>query len=132
MHYLQSPMDARRHGTPTHKRLYPNSHGQFGNMTVHGEACRRRRMACMNSPEIVDIISCRQMYLRSYTFTREEEEEEETFQSKTMKCLGRLRKSEAYRKLLGLSKAREMSHNILFSIYSRMLSCTTKIGVATM
>lgn len=86
---------------------------------------------CTDSPRIVDTVSCRQMYLRSYTFSREEEEEEQTFQDKTRRRLGRLRKRVACRKLLVLRRAREVSHNILLSICSRLLSCTAKIDLAT-
>ncbi|PKI61963.1 hypothetical protein CRG98_017689 [Punica granatum] len=105
---------------------WPDPDSQLGNMSVHGEAWRHRRRVCMDASRVVDGILCRQMYLRSYTFSREEE----TFQDKIRKGLGSLRKRVAHRKLEVLRRAREVSDNVLFSICSRLLSCTAKVDMA--
>uniref|UniRef100_A0A803PWF0 Uncharacterized protein n=1 Tax=Cannabis sativa TaxID=3483 RepID=A0A803PWF0_CANSA len=39
----------------------------------------------LKQPKVVDSVSCRQMFLRSYTFSRKE-----SFSEKTKKCLGRV------------------------------------------
>ncbi|OWM89347.1 uncharacterized protein LOC116200621 [Punica granatum] len=108
---------------------WPDPDSQLGNMSVHGEAQRHRGRVCMDPSWVVDGISCRQMYLRSYPFSREEEEE--TFQDKIRKCLGSLRKRVAHRKLEVLRRARDVSDIVLFSICSRLLSCTAKVNMAS-
>ncbi|KAH6765608.1 hypothetical protein C2S52_016591 [Perilla frutescens var. hirtella] len=90
-------------------------------------------------PRVVDSISCRQMYLRSYTFSREEDYREE---KSTIKCLGRGRdhaekRTNSHRggdgrrsKSAGLKKAKSVSCSALTYIFRRLLSCTTEIDVA--
>ncbi|KAG0487778.1 hypothetical protein HPP92_006589 [Vanilla planifolia] len=56
-------------------------------LTVNGSNCignDRRRL--WRKPALVDSYSCRQMYVRSYTFSRKE-----TVQEKTVKCLGKVK-----------------------------------------
>ncbi|OIT34993.1 PREDICTED: uncharacterized protein LOC109243951 [Nicotiana attenuata] len=96
-------------------------------------------------PKVVDSISCRQLYLRSYTFSREENVNEKT----VLNCYGRVkdgvrRKKKARniagsnssggrrssrRKRKGFRKAKEISCAALASIFRRLLSCTTKVDV---
>ncbi|PWA78131.1 hypothetical protein CTI12_AA216880 [Artemisia annua] len=66
-------------------------------------------------PRVVDSISCRQLYLRSYTFSRKE-----SLNEKTMKCIERVKERAA---------AKEASYAALASIFRRLLSCTTKVDV---
>ncbi|CAJ2656649.1 hypothetical protein L195_g021147 [Trifolium pratense] len=86
-------------------------------------------------PRVVDSISCRQMYLRSYTFSREE-----TVPEKTQKCFGRVkekvdhggsrrRKKKKKNKCLILKKMKEISCDTLFRIFHRFLSCGTSVDV---
>ncbi|KAJ0021240.1 hypothetical protein Pint_32289 [Pistacia integerrima] len=90
---------------------------------------------------VVDSISCRQMYLRSYTFTREEEL---TVPEKiSQKCFGGVKeKMKNNRRLIKRSrkgkkystkyvvKTKEVSCAALLSIFRRLLSCTAKVDVA--
>jgi hypothetical protein len=93
-----------------------------------------------NHPRVVDSISCRQMYLRSYTFTRKE-----TVPEKTQKCFGRVKekmvinnderknkrkkKNGKRSKCLVLRKVKEFSSAALFKIFQRLLSCSASIDV---
>lgn len=80
-------------------------------------------------PRVVDSFSCRQMYLRSYTFSREEDHREE----KTIKCLGMGNRKGKKGKSGGgrnLKKAKSASCSVFASIFRRLLSCTTDIDVA--
>nr|XP_043611199.1 uncharacterized protein LOC122582828 [Erigeron canadensis] len=101
-------------------------------------------------PRVVDSISCRQLYLKSYTFSRKE-----SLNERTKKCIGRVkekasssvhgkqRKSSSSENSEGrndqrrrrkkctavMNKAKEASYAALASIFRRLLSCTTKIDV---
>ncbi|KAM1648276.1 hypothetical protein ACFX1Q_010313 [Malus domestica] len=96
-------------------------------------------------PRVVDSISCRQMYLRSYKFSRKESVPE-----KTQKCFGRVKekmagnynsngnkgkkeKGKVGRKkngrCLALRKMKEFSSAALFRIFQRLLSCSASIDV---
>ncbi|KAL2487818.1 hypothetical protein Fot_41110 [Forsythia ovata] len=99
--------------------------------------------AAYGRPRVVDSISCRQLYLRSYTFSREEDHKDE----KTIKCLGRGKEKPAVdskrkrksrgggdrgsgrRKCKGFRRAKAVSCAALVSIFRRLLSCTTKVDV---
>ncbi|XP_057955071.1 uncharacterized protein LOC131149044 [Malania oleifera] len=89
---------------------------------------------------VVDGISCRQMYLRSYSFSRKE-----TVQEKTARCAGRVRerlrtlfRRSRRRKCCGrrkkrcfvLRKAKTVLSAAWFSIFRRLLSCTAQVDVA--
>ncbi|CAN0926714.1 hypothetical protein LINGRAHAP2_LOCUS35505 [Linum grandiflorum] len=96
-------------------------------------------------PRVVDSISCRQMYLRSYTFSRKE-----TVPEKTRKCFGKVKDKVSScggghqgknrkggggrgrrkgggggRKCMVLRKVKEMSCRI----FHRLLSCATSVDV---
>eukprot|EP00268_Persea_americana_P017008 TRINITY_DN18120_c0_g1_i1.p2 TRINITY_DN18120_c0_g1~~TRINITY_DN18120_c0_g1_i1.p2 ORF type:complete len:135 (+),score=25.02 TRINITY_DN18120_c0_g1_i1:257-661(+) len=82
-------------------------------------------------PRVVDSYSCRQMYLRSYTFSRKE-----TVHERTKKCLGRVkervvpqrkeRKSGGKGRKCGvMRKVRELS----CAIFHRLLSCSATVDV---
>ncbi|CAA2992489.1 Hypothetical predicted protein [Olea europaea subsp. europaea] len=100
-------------------------------------------------PRVVDSISCRQLYLRSYTFSREEDYKND---EKTIKCLGRGKEKHAVdnrrkrkprgrdgdrsggsgggrRKYKGFRRAKAVSCAALVSIFRRLLSCTTEVDV---
>ncbi|CAI9776715.1 unnamed protein product [Fraxinus pennsylvanica] len=101
-------------------------------------------------PRVVDSISCRQLYLRSYTFSREEDYKHD---EKTIKCLGRGKEKSAVdnkrkrksrgrggdrsgksgagrRYYKGFRRAKAVSCAALVSIFRRLLSCTTEVDVA--
>ncbi|KAK4375982.1 hypothetical protein RND71_006659 [Anisodus tanguticus] len=94
-----------------------------------------------NHPKVVDSISCRQLYLRSYTFSREEERVNE---KTSMKCYGKKKKDRnnniagsninyssggRRRKCKGIRRAKEISCAAFASIFRRLLSCTIKVDV---
>ncbi|TKY62218.1 hypothetical protein E2542_SST12074 [Spatholobus suberectus] len=129
--------DARDPRVPvraTYVNLYkwPESDAEF----VRSVSCNREKGSQMyGHPRVVDSISCRQMYLRSYTFSREEENVPE----KTHKCFGRVKmkkkhenntKPEARKtKCLVWSKAKEISCSALSRIFRRVLSCSSSVDV---
>ncbi|XP_038902301.1 uncharacterized protein LOC120088935 [Benincasa hispida] len=134
--------DARLPVRPTYINLYkwPESDAEF----IRSVSSKLNRTS-----RVVDSISCRQMYLRSYTFSREEEHVPET---KTNKCFSKVgmrqkicrRKkkntaakveaddgdAEKIRKSSRLKKAKELSCAALTSVFRRLLSCTAKVDVA--
>ncbi|KAG6772491.1 hypothetical protein NC651_016838 [Populus alba x Populus x berolinensis] len=90
-------------------------------------------------PRVVDSISCRQMYLRSYTFSRKE-----SMPEKTKKCLervkekvtshGKKRKDHQVKggrkgRCLVLREVKEISCGALFRVFHRLLSCTATVDV---
>ncbi|XP_022875647.1 uncharacterized protein LOC111394097 [Olea europaea var. sylvestris] len=100
-------------------------------------------------PRVVDSISCRQLYLRSYTFSREEDYKDD---EKTIKCLGRGKEKQTMdnkrkrksrgrggdrgsgsgggrRKCKRFRRAKAVSCAALVSIFRRLLSCTTEVDV---
>ncbi|MCL7050503.1 hypothetical protein MKW94_021223 [Papaver nudicaule] len=81
-----------------------------------------------NSPRVVDSISCRQMYLRSYTFTKKE-----TVQEKTKKCFGKVKEKvnmrDSSKKYAVMRRVKEISLATLVSIFHRLLTCTASVDV---
>ncbi|KAF5744654.1 hypothetical protein HS088_TW07G00231 [Tripterygium wilfordii] len=121
---------------PTYARLYrwPQSEAEF-----LGSKMRRGPGA---HPGVVDSVWCRQMYLRSYTFSRKE-----TVLEKTKKSFGKARetvKNKSVRiktgkgrngilcrkKCLVLRRAKEVTYAGFISIFKRLLACTTKVDLA--
>ncbi|KAG9453812.1 hypothetical protein H6P81_006716 [Aristolochia fimbriata] len=118
---------------------WPESDAEFVKSVVYGEKGASGR----TGPRVVDSYSCRQMYLRSYTFSREE-----TVPEKTRKCFGRVKQrvsikkknkggsggssttgKGAKKKCFAMRKMKEVSCSAFFSVFSRLLSCTTSIDV---
>ena len=122
----------------TYVNLYkwPESDAEFVR-SVSSAGLRRCASASFH-PRVVDSISCRQLYLRSYTFSRKESVPE-----KTRKCLGRVRErvllyrrerksrggSGGERRCVVVSRANEVSCATLSAVFRRLLSCTTKVDV---
>ncbi|CAK9147205.1 unnamed protein product [Ilex paraguariensis] len=88
-------------------------------------------------PRVVDSISCRQMYLRSYTFSRKE-----TVPEKTKKCLGRVRERVVVvahgrkravtgrrRQCVVARRVKEVSWAALCAMFQRLLSCSASVDV---
>ncbi|XVE59178.1 hypothetical protein DITRI_Ditri05aG0024900 [Diplodiscus trichospermus] len=126
--------DTRVPVRPTYVNLYkwPESDAEF----VRSLSSDGRRGGRAH-PRVVDSISCRQMYLRSYTFHTNETEPEKT------KCFGRVKKEKvksprrkkksktvANKKCGALRRAKEVSCAALLAMFRRLLSCTTKVDVA--
>ncbi|XP_062167585.1 uncharacterized protein LOC133873827 [Alnus glutinosa] len=127
--------DARDPRVPvraTYVNLYkwPESDAEF----VRSFSSSDRR-GLQGHPRVVDSISCRQMYLRSYKFSRKESVPE-----KTQKCFGRVKEIMAAsgrkrnprglrRKCLALSKVKELSCAALLRIFHRFLSCAASVDV---
>ncbi|KDP35559.1 hypothetical protein JCGZ_08997 [Jatropha curcas] len=97
---------------------------------------RRVGQGLHGQPRVVDSISCRQMYLRSYTFSRKE-----TVPEKTKKCFGRVKEKVTNhgkkrkekgkkRKCLVFRKVKEFSCGALFRIFHKLLSCGASVDVA--
>ncbi|CAI9760722.1 unnamed protein product [Fraxinus pennsylvanica] len=123
--------DARIPVRATYVNLYkwPESDAEFvksvGAIDVDGGSRLRSR--------VVDSISCRQMYLRSYTFSRKE-----TVPERTKKCFGRVkervagrgkkrkfrprRRRRSRRRRLVVRKVKELSCAALRAIFRRLLS----------
>ncbi|GJM87977.1 hypothetical protein PR202_ga03989 [Eleusine coracana subsp. coracana] len=90
--FVRSVAMARRHGgdspaaASSYHHYYCNGGGGSGSMRRSGEL-----VTPAASPRVVDSYSCRQMYLRSYTFSKKKE----TVPERTMACLGRVRERAA-------------------------------------
>ncbi|XP_022728681.1 uncharacterized protein LOC111284225 [Durio zibethinus] len=129
--------DTRVPVRPTYVNLYkwPESDAEFVRSLRSDGPSRGGRA----HPTVVDSISCRQMYLRSYTFHRNDQIEPE----KT-KCFGRAKKEKvkspprrkkrsktvAKKKSAALRRAKDVSCAALLAMFRRLLSCTTKVDVA--
>ncbi|XP_039031171.1 uncharacterized protein LOC120165799 [Hibiscus syriacus] len=113
--------DTRVPVRPTYVNLYkwPESDAEFVSpLSSHG---------CSSA---VDSIRCRQMYLRSHTFHRNEAQP-----AKKTKCFGRVDNKETNqnkpkKKCTALRKAKQVSCAALLAVFRRLLSCTTKVDVA--
>jgi len=130
--------DARDPRVPvraTYTNLYkwPESDAEFVRSVSLNGRKGSSHLSDHGHPRVVDSISCRQMYLRSYTFSREEE--------KTQKCFGRVKEKVDHgakkkrnqgrrrNKCLVLSKMKEISCSTLFRIFHKFLSCGTSVDV---
>ncbi|KAM7502001.1 hypothetical protein LguiB_000905 [Lonicera macranthoides] len=125
----------------TYINLYkwPESDAEFvRSVSCNGRQGQQNGPAC--HPRVVDSISCRQLYLRSYTFSRKE-----SMPERTKKCFGRVRERVVVRrkkrelpasggsgrrkKCVMIRKAKEVYCAAMASIFRRLLSCTTKVDV---
>ncbi|KAI3682424.1 hypothetical protein L1987_82398 [Smallanthus sonchifolius] len=79
--------DARVPVRATYVNLYkwPDSDREFVR-SVSRNSHRLEDGGRQGHPRLVDSISCRQLYLRSYTFSRKE-----SLNERTMKCIGRVK-----------------------------------------
>lgn len=87
-------------------------------------------------PRVVDSISCRQMYLRSYPFSKEEDhvaEKMRCFGKRHVERSGEGRECSRRRKRRCISefkRMKEVSFGALFRIFHKLLSCSASIEVA--
>ncbi|XP_043699048.1 uncharacterized protein LOC122649860 [Telopea speciosissima] len=125
-----------------YRNLYkwPESDAEFvRSVSSNSNGSSRNRGVGNGNPRVVDSISCRQMYLRSYTFSRKE-----TVPEKTVKCFGGVKEKVAHRKqkkkkkkrkggsrkkYAVMRKVKDGSCAALFRIFRKLLSCTTSIDV---
>ncbi|KAI3526162.1 hypothetical protein L1887_05402 [Cichorium endivia] len=142
--------DARVPVRATYVNLYkwPDSDREFVRSLSRNS--HRKNGESQGHPRLVDSISCRQLYLRSYTFSRKE-----SLNERTMNYIGRVKEKAAVRgkqkkssasregggrrrdggkrkrrkKCSVVMKVKEASYAALASIFRRLLSCTTKIDV---
>ncbi|XP_057543448.1 uncharacterized protein LOC130821674 [Amaranthus tricolor] len=92
-------------------------------------------------PKVVESVSCRQIYLKSYTFTRKESVNE-----KTKKCIGRVKervvngssskkrssnesKNELNKEKKSIKNVKEVSCSTLKSIFRKLLFCSASVDV---
>ncbi|RLN29261.1 uncharacterized protein C2845_PM05G10780 [Panicum miliaceum] len=95
--FVKSVAMARRQGGGGGGQESPGASASYY-YSYSGSASMRRGGGCSGelgtgyaSPRVVDSYSCRQMYLRSYTFSKKKE----TVPERTMACLGRVRERAA-------------------------------------
>ncbi|GJN36255.1 hypothetical protein PR202_gb25098 [Eleusine coracana subsp. coracana] len=91
--FVRSVAMARRHGGDSPAASSASSYHYYY-CNGGGSASMRRSGELVTpaaSPRVVDSYSCRQMYLRSYTFSKKKE----TVPERTMACLGRVRERAA-------------------------------------
>ncbi|KVH90365.1 uncharacterized protein LOC112521048 [Cynara cardunculus var. scolymus] len=131
--------DARIPIRATYQNLYkwPKSEVEFMNTTVARSNLHRH-----GQPRGVNSISCRQLYLRSYTFSKKE-----TMPERTRKFLDRVRKKVVARRrrkrkgvkvgrgrrryVVALRKVKTVSWTVVSAIFQRLLSYNTSIDVET-
>ncbi|KAI0501971.1 hypothetical protein KFK09_016916 [Dendrobium nobile] len=134
---------------PTFRSVYgrPESDVEFVSSMTGGSGMRRR-------PALVDSYSCRQMYLRSYTFSTEKKE---SITEKTKRCLEKVRdhagaslralprhrRRRPVRRIwigdmkkttkdcaAAVKRIRSVSLSAVHYVFRRLLSCTTTVEVA--
>lgn len=154
-------VDARVPVRATYVNLYrwPESDAEFVKSVTGGGGGGVIRRSWARSPTVVDSYSCRQMYLRSYTFSKEKKKE--SVPEKTRRCLVKLkekallsalvyhrrkssdligddrsrdRKKGTQRKrkkkgcVVAVRKMKEVSFSAFYSVFRRLLSCSTNAG----
>ncbi|KAI4341811.1 hypothetical protein MLD38_026491 [Melastoma candidum] len=132
----------------TYVNLYkwPESDAEFVR-SVSSNSRARGSGVCGCPPRVVDSISCRQMYLRSYPFSREEDHRRP--QSDVTRCFGRARgrarkeeegtrgdkrregrgRGRRGKRCAGLRRVKEVSWGALFRIFHGLLSCSASVDV---
>ncbi|KAI3965016.1 hypothetical protein MKX01_013947 [Papaver californicum] len=116
------------------------------NKSTNQEGIGRGMLMKNGPPRVLDSISCRNMYIRSYTFTTEKKKE--SVPEKTKRCFGKVkdkvvlynkrssskgglitinggRKLRRRRKCTIMRKVKES----LFSLFHKLLSCSTSVDV---
>ncbi|KAJ0244049.1 hypothetical protein HA466_0200080 [Hirschfeldia incana] len=114
-----------------------------------------RRGGGVPTARVVDSISCRQMYLRSYTFSREDDDKSKAEKvvppATQTSCLGRFKETASFRKgnkeesdviveksnpgrrrekrRVRKKKKREQACSVMFRFFRRLLSCAATVDV---
>ncbi|KAH7667727.1 hypothetical protein IHE45_12G078000 [Dioscorea alata] len=129
-----SCVDSRAPVRASYINLYkwPDSDFEFVR-SVTGKPSHGGRRRWSESPRVVDSYSCRQMYLRSYTFSKKE-----TINEKTRKCLAKVKvkmmnnKRNEKKKMKMKNKKKDcvvVMKTVVCSLFRRLLSCTTSVDV---
>lgn len=114
----------------TYVNLYkwPESDAEFVKTVKMTKGDQGRRDPRQPQPRVVDSVSCRQMYLRSYTFSRKESVPE-----MTKKCFAKVKDKVAVRgrrsEKVTKGGGEEKKGRPMCTIFRRLLSCTTSIDV---
>ncbi|KAL1200089.1 hypothetical protein V5N11_031819 [Cardamine amara subsp. amara] len=113
-----------------------------------------RRGGGVPAARVVDSISCRQMYLRSYTFSREDDESksEKVTSATQTSCLGRVKETASFRwgnkeesddiivkrmkrrrrgekRRVRRKKKQEQACSVMFRFFRKLLSCVGTVDV---
>ncbi|XP_039140724.1 uncharacterized protein LOC120277920 [Dioscorea cayenensis subsp. rotundata] len=128
-----SCVDSRAPVRASYINLYkwPDSDFEFVR-SVTGKPSHGGRRRWSESPRVVDSYSCRQMYLRSYTFSKKE-----TVNEKTRKCLAKVKvkmmnNKRNEKKMKMKNKKKDcvvVVKTVVCSLFQRLLSCTTSVDV---
>ncbi|VVB12976.1 unnamed protein product [Arabis nemorensis] len=146
---INDTRDTRVPVRATYVNLYkwPESDAEFVRSVRRGGGAPAAR--------VVDSISCRQMYLRSYTFSREDDDKSKSAKvtSPTTSCLGRVKETASFRwvnkeesdvivvdermkrrrrgekRRVRRKKRQEQACSVMFRFFRRLLSCTASIDV---
>ncbi|KAL4311814.1 hypothetical protein GQ457_01G017020 [Hibiscus cannabinus] len=132
--------DARDQKVPMMRASYvnlykwPESDAEF--VRSRGGSSGSFSTHCRPSVGVIDSISCRQMYLRSYTFSRKQ-----TVPTKTVKCFGKVklkmcvvqgRKKNSQRRRVWTRRrclVWKKVKVVLFGFFNRLLSCSSSVDV---
>ncbi|KAF2613109.1 hypothetical protein F2Q70_00007045 [Brassica cretica] len=109
-----------------------------------------RRGGGVPAARVVDSISCRQMYLRSYTFSREDDDDTSLPPATRTSCLERVKQKVSFRrgskegsdiiaekakprrhseKRRVRKKKREQACSVMFRFFRRLMSCAATVDV---
>ncbi|KAK4440809.1 hypothetical protein Salat_0415800 [Sesamum alatum] len=109
-----APFPARSTFADLHK--WPESDAEFIKLMTSGDLCKGDAQ-----PRVMNWFACRQLYLRSYVFSREED-------SAAVKCFGRVKDKAAAgkrKRKCGGGGGRKSGE----SVFRWLLSCTIRIDV---
>ncbi|KFK24721.1 hypothetical protein AALP_AA8G016000 [Arabis alpina] len=136
---INDTRDTRVPVRTTYVNLYkwPESDAEFVRSVRRGGGAPAAR--------VVDSISCRQMYLRSYTFSRDDDDDKSKsgkVTSPTTSCLGRVKETvesdvigrikrcrRGEKRRVKRKKRQEQACSVMFRFFRKLLSCTTSVDV---
>ncbi|MCL7027386.1 hypothetical protein MKW94_020277 [Papaver nudicaule] len=151
-----SKVHPRRAASYANLRTWPESDKEFlksvslnryQDLQQQGGGGTRGSMLKNGPPRVLDSISCRNMYIRSYTFTTEKKKE--TVPEKTKRCLGKVKDKVVLHKNKGAAGAgvningggrrsvrrrrkctimRKVKKSLV-SLFHKLLSCSTSVDV---
>ncbi|KAL8149821.1 uncharacterized protein LOC141704787 [Apium graveolens] len=113
----------------TYVNLYkwPESDAEFVKTVKMSKGDQGRRDPRQPQPRVVDSVSCRQMYLRSYTFSRKESVPE-----MTQKCFAKVKEKVSARgrsEKVAEGRGEGKKRRSMCTVFRRLLSCTTSVDV---
>ncbi|RYR25537.1 hypothetical protein Ahy_B02g059336 isoform A [Arachis hypogaea] len=126
---INDTRDSRIRANYTNLYKWPESDVEFVRSLSH-EGRRRCHVYGQDHPKVVDSISCRQMYLRSYQFSRKE-----SVPQKTKRCFRRVKERVTRgnhgrrNKCLVWRRLKQISCAALFRIFKKLLSSAASVDV---